>query len=106
MNRLRRIHLYLGCLFAPLLVFFAATGACQMLGIPVVSLTLVHNQGLGSIPFRLLAAAMGISVVATSGLGVAMAFRMGGNRANVWACLAFGTLVPAAMLAIALLRRQ
>lgn len=29
---LRRIHLWLGCLFAPVLIFFAITGALQTLG--------------------------------------------------------------------------
>lgn len=34
----RRIHLWLGCLFAPLLIFFAVTGAIQTLGLtPLLS---------------------------------------------------------------------
>ena len=33
MKRLRQIHLYLGCLFAPVLIFFAVTGAWQLFGL-------------------------------------------------------------------------
>ena len=32
MQKLRSIHLYLGCIFAPLLVFFAISGIWQTLG--------------------------------------------------------------------------
>jgi len=31
MKILRSIHLYLGCLFAPMICFFAATGVMQMI---------------------------------------------------------------------------
>ena len=30
MTQLRRIHLYLGCIFAPILIFFAVTGSWQL----------------------------------------------------------------------------
>jgi hypothetical protein len=33
MQKLRALHLYLGCLFAPMLLFFAASGIWQTLGI-------------------------------------------------------------------------
>ncbi len=33
MKNLRSLHLYLGCIFAPLLLFFAASGIWQTLGI-------------------------------------------------------------------------
>lgn len=100
MKRLRRIHLYLGCIFAPMLIFFAATGAGQMIGIRSEWLTRIHNQGNGSLFFRLLAAAMGLSVVVTAILGVVMAFRLGDDRKTVWACVAFGSLLPVVVLLI------
>lgn len=33
MKKLRSIHLYLGCIFAPLLLFFAVSGIWQVLGV-------------------------------------------------------------------------
>ena len=30
MKRLRQLHLYLGCVFAPVLIFFAVTGSWQL----------------------------------------------------------------------------
>ena len=32
MQKLRNLHLYLGCMFAPLLLFFAVSGIWQMVG--------------------------------------------------------------------------
>jgi hypothetical protein len=33
MKKLRLLHLYLGCIFAPMLLFFAISGIWQTLGI-------------------------------------------------------------------------
>lgn len=104
MKRLRLLHLYLGCVFTPLLLLFVGTGAFQLFGIRVPILSEAHIHGAGSLAFVVLAAMMALSVVITSISGILMAFRFCERRQNVWACLAFGTLVPAAVLVVAHLR--
>jgi uncharacterized iron-regulated membrane protein len=100
MKMLRLVHLYLGCIFAPMLIFFALTGAAQMFRIPMGLLSEVHTKGYGSLPFMILAVLMGLSVIVTSLLGVAMAFRFGADRKVVWSCLLFGTFLPLVLLVI------
>lgn len=101
MKKLRQWHLHLGCVFTPLLLLFSVTGALQMFGIRLPVLAEAHAQGYRSLPFMILASLMAISVAITSVLGVFMAFRHCDHRRNVWALLAFGTFVPAVLLAIA-----
>ena len=83
-----------------MLIFFAGTGALQMFGFRLGILSEVHTRGYGSLPFMLLAFFMGLSVIITSLLGAAMAFRSGEDRKATWACLLFGILVPLVMLLI------
>jgi hypothetical protein len=99
-KRLRQIHLYLGCIFAPMVIAFAVSGALQMFGVRLPVLTQAHTRGFGSLPFMVMAALMGLSLAVTSILGVIMAFRFGAKRRNVWASLIFGTLVPLILLGI------
>ena len=101
MKQLRQLHLYLGCLFAPLLVLFAVTGASQMFGLRLGWLSEVHLKGAGSLPLMVLAGLMGLSVCVTALSGVLMAFRHAGQPRTVWSCLAFGFLVPLALILIA-----
>ena len=105
MKRLRQLHLYLGCLSAPMLILFAATGAAQLFGIRLGMLTEIHTRGYGSLPLMVLAALMGLSVVVTAILGMVMAFRSSADRRAVWACLAFGLFVPVALVVIGYLKR-
>jgi len=98
MKTLRKIHLYLGCAFSPMLILFAATGAAQMFGIHLGILTEIHVRHYGSIPFVLLSILMGLSVVVTAILGIVMALRLGGSKKAVWVCLALGVVVPAVLL--------
>ncbi len=120
MKNLRQLHLYLGCIFAPVLIFFAVTGAWQMFGLhrgrkdnsytparAIVVLSEVHqHQHLESggrnegTPLRwfILAAAGG--VVVTTVLGIIMAFRFSRNKMPVVLCLAAGIVVPVALLLI------
>lgn len=101
MKTLRKLHLYLGCIFTPMLMLFAGTGATQMFGIRLGVLSEAHVHGYGSLPFMVLSALMGISVVVTSLLGVAMAFRLRDERKTVWSCLVFGTVLPLTLMVIA-----
>ena len=81
------------------------TGATQMFGLRLGVLSEAHMRGSGSLPFMILSFFMGLSVVITSLLGVAMAFRFGESKKVVWACLAFGVFVPIILLGIAYFKR-
>lgn len=118
MKKLREVHLYLGCLFAPVLIFFAATGAWQLFGLhrgrkdnsyipakAVVVLSEIHqfqhvppgNPDAGT-PLRYFILAAAIGLVLTTILGIIMAFRFGRSRATVSLCLVAGVAIPLAML--------
>lgn len=120
MQTLRRAHLYLGCFFAPLLVFFALSGLWQMYALrkppatdrsPVVALLSSVHTGRGlkqgnpstlSTPIMLtLVAAMAVSLVANIVLGIVMAFRFGHRRAAWW-CLFAGAAIPILCVILAL----
>ena len=114
---MRNVHLYLGCFFAPLLIFFVLSGcwqtfnlhhACKSASIGykppqiVRSLSEVHmNQGWAdrenfsksSTAFRYLVLLMTAGFLITTVLGVLMAFKF--TRVwIVWGCLFLGTAVP------------
>jgi hypothetical protein len=120
-KKLREIHLYLGCLFAPVLIFFAVTGAWQLFSLNhgrkdnsyvppkiIVRLSEIHQyqhipppdsfDRFTPIKYFFLAATIGL--VASSILGVVMAFRFGRSRASVVSCLVAGVVVPTAILLI------
>ena len=110
-KKLRSLHLYLGCIFAPLLLFFAISGIWQTLGFRSEFLTRLstihtsHQLKDGSslsggilVIFVLL---MGVSFVITTVLGVIMAIRQSGSRRAACYCLAFGAFFP---LVLVLLR--
>ena len=118
MKRLRQLHLYLGTLFAPLLIFFAATGAWQLFGLhenakdgsytaPTVLKTLgavhkiSHLPGTpkkASTPLRWFSLAASIGLIITTALGLVMAFRFTVSVPRIAACLVAGTVVPVIML--------
>ncbi|HEV3270923.1 MAG TPA: hypothetical protein VGZ93_01960 [Candidatus Methylacidiphilales bacterium] len=118
MNLLRRIHLYLGCFFAPMLLFFSISGIWQVYGLQWVSgpniLTYLSTIHMGhnlffkdpakaysfTSPYLeffvvLMAASLVISII----LGVVMAFKFGrGTLALV--CLAAGALIPLILIIV------
>jgi len=118
MKLIRRIHLFLGCFFAPLLLFYVCTGWYQ-------SVTLRRNKGVGEAEdwpsrlrsvhvdqiyptesadayspwlFRALVVTMAIALIVTIVLGVILAFRSIRQRWLVWLSLGLGFLVPALFL--------
>jgi len=118
MKLIRRIHLFLGCFFAPLLLFYVCTGWYQ-------SVTLRRNKGVGEaddLPsrlrsvhvdqiyptesanayspwlFRALVVMMAVALIATIVLGVILAFRSIRQRWLVWLSLGLGFLVPVLFL--------
>ena len=68
MQKLRSIHLYLGCIFAPQLLFFAISGIWQALGFrtPLLKListihtlhVLMSGDGFSSVPLKIFALGM------------------------------------------------
>jgi len=110
MQKLRSIHLYLGCIFAPLLLFFAVSGIWQALGIRTPLLRLVSTihtlhdlksgGGLSSLPLKVFALIMAVSFVVMTVLGVVMALKYGQSRRAVYGCLAFGVIFPLVFILI------
>ena len=118
MKLLRRIHLYLGCFFAPLLVFYVSTGWYQTVnpdrrkGVGdstdfISRLSRVHVEqyyptesasGYATYLFRGLVVGMAIALVTTVALGVVLAFRTSRNKWPVWLSLALGITLPVILL--------
>ena len=118
MKLIRRIHLYLGCFFAPLLIFYVATGWYQTVnpdrrkGVAdsndlISRLNRVHVEqyyptesasGYATYLFRGLVVGMAIALVTTVALGVVLAFRTSRNKWPVWLSLALGVVLPIVLL--------
>ena len=114
MRYLRRIHTYLGCFFAPLLLFFILSGWYQTvtpnrqkghgeLGDWKARLTSVHVDSIYPTEsanaysprlFRTLVIVMAVALVVTLALGVVMAVRFTPKKCPVWTSLALGVVVP------------
>jgi hypothetical protein len=110
MQKLRSLHLYLGCIFAPMLLLFAITGIWQTVGFkgPVLGwLSSLHTgarfkngQQPTSDAFKLLVILMAVSFVVTTLLGVVMALKYGKNRKVAIVCLTLGVIVPTVLILI------
>jgi hypothetical protein len=114
---LRRVHLYLGTLFAPILLLFTLSGAWQVYRFNdakkdgsytppriVSRLSSIHkNQTLAKethdkTPLKAFAFLACIALVSTTILGVVMAYRFTASPVRVTLCLLAGILVPAVLL--------
>jgi len=118
MLKLRRIHLYLGVFFAPLLLFFIITGWYQTAypdrrksvfeaDAVMDRLRAVHAEqtfplasanSYSTRPFKVFVYAMAAALVVTILLGVVLAFRTMKQRRLVLLMLALGFAVPALCL--------
>lgn len=119
MKRIRQIHLYLGVLFAPLIVFFALTGAVQTFGwheAPkgstyspppwLATLAELHKkqrtqkvQGVpSSYPLKWFVVLMSLGLVASSLSGIYMAFQYKRDGRIVWGLIILGTLLPITLI--------
>ena len=117
----RRVHLYLGCIFAPLLIFYVVTGSMQTFRLQkakkdgsykpfaiVEHVAEVHEdqhikrvgerKPKGSTPYKYFVLAMALSFVATSVLGVVLAFQVTKKPIIVILCLVTGTVAPIILL--------
>ena len=118
MSFLRRLHLYLGCLFAPTLIFFAVSGSWQLFNWhestkdhrytapqALVVLSDIHkdahipptpNRKPTPLRYFLFTAAVGL--VTTTILGVIMAYRFSQRPIVATVSLLIGIVVPAMLL--------
>ena len=114
MRKLRRLHTYLGCFFAPLFLLFLLSGWYQTvtpnrqkgqgeLGDWKARLTAVHKDSIyptesansySPALFRTLVVVMSVALVVTLGLGVFMAVRFTPKKWPVWTSLALGVVLP------------
>ena len=120
MKLLRRLHLYLGCFFAPLLLFFTATGWVQTVsmhrnkatgesesGAWWQTLTSIHVDQVYPLEtadafdprlFQYLVVAMSICLILTVLLGVYLAFKSIRSKWWVSMVLLAGILLPCLLL--------
>ncbi|MDX6765979.1 MAG: hypothetical protein SFU85_04230 [Candidatus Methylacidiphilales bacterium] len=117
MKTLRALHLYLGCLFAPLLLFFAVSGIWQTYrwerpsfgkNNALTLLSTLHTghalktgqpNTLSSVYMQGLVTAMSLCFVATVIIGLVMAFRYG-RRRTALLCLSGGILLPLLLIGL------
>lgn len=123
MNTLRKAHLYLGCIFAPMIIYFSISGAWQIFRFndipkeepPSALRTFAHELSKphthSTLPgknhktehsdaFNWLALFMAVALVTTTALGLALAFRFGRSTRLVFACLVVGTGLPIILLLV------
>ena len=118
MRFLRTLHLYLGCLFAPMLIFFAVTGSWQLFNwheskkdrsytapTALAALSFVHKDahipgtpGRQPTPLRYFMFAAAAGLVATTGIGVVMAYRFSQRPMVATVSLLAGIGLPAVFL--------
>ena len=119
MKTLRQIHLYLGCIFAPMLVLFTVTGVLQTFKLDekqkngytplkiVEDLAQIHmhqripmeGQNVPpSVPFKIFVAFMSVGLLTTIVIGIMMAFRSTKNPLLVWGYLGMGIVIPFLLL--------
>lgn len=118
MKFLRRIHLYLGVLYAPLLLFFLGTGWYQVMNPDrlkstteaetwVQKLRVLHTDqiwprdraGVNSPTlFQWLVYGMSAALIVATLVGLVLAFRSVKPKWPVWVALGLGILLPAGAL--------
>ena len=118
MKTLRRLHLFLGCFFAPLLLFYLATGWYQTVQVDrrknvgeadtlASRLRSVHvdqiypaesANSFSPALYRVLVVIMSIAMIVTVALGLILAFRTLRPRWPVWLALGLGVAVPVLFL--------
>ncbi len=125
MKVLRQVHLYLGCLFAPLVIYFAVSGSWQMFRLndlpkdqpasafqsALYELSKPHTKstlpGLNpkhdpSTAFKWFALFTGLGLTMTSAIGIVLAIRFGRSKQKVFWCVSLGILLPLLMLMLRL----
>lgn len=120
MKNIRRLHLYLGCFFTPMLLFYVLTGGYQTLNpnrlkTPSEAETLVQKLRVVHVDqiypseqefkkpsspklYQGLVVVMAIAATLTILLGLVLAFRSLKNQWPVWLSLVLGVLLPVLLL--------
>lgn len=121
MKLIRTLHLYLGCIFAPLLVLFSLSGAWQVYRFNdgtkdgsyrppqiVRVMSLIHtNQSLDpkglshqgkAILSKAIAATLGLALAFTTVLGIIMAYKFNRSKFAVTGCLIAGIVIPGLLI--------
>ena len=118
MRLLRQLHLYLGCFFAPMLIFFAVTGSWQIFNWhestkdhsyiaprALIVLSDIHKDAhipptkrASPAPVRYFMFAGALGLVTTTVIGVIMAYRFSRKPIVATICLGVGALFPAVLL--------
>ena len=120
MKTLRKIHTYLGCLFAPMIILFAISGALQLFDLhqgpkdgsytpsPIVkAISNLHmHQRLSSIRdpesssqfLRIFMLLMALALIATTIIGIVLALQMPKIRWLVVLCLLAGIFLPGLLI--------
>ena len=110
MQNLRRFHLYLGCFFGPMIIFFALSGIGQEFGMQRYGawlryLSAIHTGSMlksqshhpSSIYLQGFVILMGLSLAITVVLGIVLAFKYGHGKVTL-ASLIAGILIPLAII--------
>ena len=118
MKRIQQIHLWLGVLFSPLIIFFAFSGALQTFNFHEGTKTpsyqapawiakiaeihknqrLAHGRGVpSSLPLKWFVVFMSVGLIVTSILGIYMAFKYHRDRRVIWGLIAAGVALPVAL---------
>ncbi len=119
MKLLRRVHLYLGCFFAPLLIFYILSGWYQTVNPQrakhpseaetlLQKLRFVHveqiypkegelKQGSPKL-FQVLVIAMAILATLAIAIGIVLAFKSTRAQWQVWIAITLGLVVPIVLL--------
>ena len=122
MKFLRSLHLYLGCLFAPMLIFFAVTGSWQLFNWhegnkpkpgttpytpppALAALSFIHKDahipgtpGRQPTPLRYFMFATAVGLVATTIVGIIMAYKFSRRPLVATICLLAGIALPGLLL--------
>ena len=118
MKRLRRLHLYLGCFFAPLLLFYVGTGWYQTVRIDrnknvgeadnwVAKMTSVHKDQIwptesamsySTKTFKVLVVLMSIALIISVLTGLYLAFRTLREKWLILVVLIMGFALPILIL--------
>lgn len=112
MQKLRKLHLYLGCFFAPMLLFFAISGIWQTFGWYdstgiLKLLSRIHTSHAHKDPgmqltspfLALFVALMALALIGSIITGVILAFKFGRGKITM-ACLAGGILAPLILICL------
>jgi hypothetical protein len=121
MKTLRKLHLYLGCIFAPLIIYFSLSGAWQVfrfndipkneapsrLNTALHELSKPHTNSTlpGASPktehsaaFDWIALSMGLGMIVTASLGIVLALKYTRSPRIVLLCLGTGIALPILLL--------